>query len=91
MKLANDSHRQNTTYNVLTDVKRHSFANLRPMRSQPWQHLAASPNIWTGLGRVAVLGENDSVGSHSGCVNALHWSADGTVLVSAGDDTRHVT
>ncbi|KAF8525350.1 WD40 repeat-like protein [Gautieria morchelliformis] len=88
MKLSNASHRQSTTYNVLAEVKRSSRPEARHMRSKPWQRLAASPNIWTRLERVAVLGEHDSVSSHSGCVNALHWSADGTVLVSAGDDTR---
>ncbi|KAF8528968.1 WD40 repeat-like protein [Hysterangium stoloniferum] len=40
------------------------------------------------LDKVAVLGEHDDPGGHSGCVNALHWSADGSVLLSAGDDTR---
>jgi WD40 repeat protein len=91
MKRSNANRRQNTTYNVLADVKRSSRPEARHMRSKPWQRLAASPNIWTRLERVAVLGEHDSVSGHSGCVNALHWSADGTVLVSAGDDTRHIT
>lgn len=92
MTLANASHRQSTTYNILNDVKRRYLpSEARPMRNKPWQRLAASPNIWTRLERVAVLGENDSVESHSGCVNALHWSDDGAVLVSAGDDTRHIT
>lgn len=91
MKSSNASHRQNNTYDVLADVKRCSHPEVRYLRSKPLQRLVASPNIWTQLGRVAVLDESDSSQSHSGCVNALHWSADGTVLVSAGDDTRHIT
>ena len=78
MKLSTASHHHNTTYNVLADVKRCSHPEGCHMRSKPWQRLAASPNIWTRLGRIAVLGENDGSQSHSGCVNALHLSADGT-------------
>lgn len=90
MKLTYANGHQKTPYNVLSDVKRCTLSRVPHTRSRPWQCLA-SPSIWTRLGRVAILGENDTVESHSGCVNALHWSADGTVLVSAGDDTRHIT
>ena len=82
--------RHQNAYDVIAATKRYSSSERCHKGSKPWQSLAASANIWARLERVAVLGENDDVESHSGCVNALHWSADGSILVSAGDDTRQV-
>lgn len=57
----------------------------------PWRTITSKPSVWGCLNKVAVLGEEYPLESHSGCVNALHWSKDGSVLVSAGDDTRYAT
>ncbi|KAG8949301.1 hypothetical protein FRC04_008903 [Tulasnella sp. 424] len=41
------------------------------------------------MDRVQVLGDEDGSGyGHTGCINALCWSQDGTTLVSSGDDCR---
>ncbi|KAG8917391.1 hypothetical protein FRC01_002485 [Tulasnella sp. 417] len=41
------------------------------------------------MDRVQVLGDEDGSGyGHTGCINALSWSQDGTTLVSSGDDCR---
>ncbi|KAG9046364.1 hypothetical protein FS837_004588 [Tulasnella sp. UAMH 9824] len=41
------------------------------------------------MDRVQVLGDEDGNGyGHTGCINALSWSQDGTTLVSSGDDCR---
>ncbi|KAF8592387.1 WD40 repeat-like protein [Ramaria rubella] len=77
-----------TTHSVLVAAKRSLPSGGRRTRGKLWKSLVASPSVWTRLDRVAVLGGDDSIEGHSGCVNALHWSVDGSVLVTAGDDTR---
>ncbi|KAK8853074.1 hypothetical protein IAR55_003775 [Kwoniella newhampshirensis] len=43
--------------------------------------------MWDKLDRVQVLGDGDD-GGHSGCINALSWSDDGSTLLSGSDDRR---
>ncbi|EIW71830.1 hypothetical protein TREMEDRAFT_27687 [Tremella mesenterica DSM 1558] len=51
------------------------------------EHLAfSSETSWDRLDRVQVLGE-DGYG-HTGCVNALSWSDDGSTLLSGSDDKK---
>ncbi|RXK39423.1 hypothetical protein M231_03256 [Tremella mesenterica] len=51
------------------------------------EHLAfSSETSWDKLDRVQVLGE-DGYG-HTGCVNALSWSDDGSTLLSGSDDKK---
>lgn len=44
----------------------------------------ASSMSYTSFGRSVMAGEE----GHAGCVNALAWSSDGTLLASGSDDTR---
>lgn len=74
-------------HNVFSHFKR-NYPIINIGKRQPWQILGASRLVWDHLDLVAALSENASE-CHSGCVNALTWSADGTVLLSGGDDTRH--
>ncbi|GJJ07429.1 hypothetical protein Clacol_001631 [Clathrus columnatus] len=74
-------------YNALSDFKR-TYHSLRGSnKSKLWENLASTRSLWARLDRVAVLSE-DASECHSGCVNALHWSSDGRLLFSGGDDTR---
>ncbi|KAH9853471.1 WD40 repeat-like protein [Lenzites betulinus] len=56
------------------------------VRSRTWKYSLLSSAYSAGrLDRVGVLG-NETAG-HTGCVNALSWARDGSVLLSGGDDT----
>ncbi|KIO17169.1 hypothetical protein M407DRAFT_33177 [Tulasnella calospora MUT 4182] len=59
-------------------------------RSWAWKYSSFSaPSLWRNMDRVQVLGDEDGNGyGHTGCINALCWSQDGTTLVSSGDDCR---
>ncbi|KIJ56646.1 hypothetical protein M422DRAFT_22796 [Sphaerobolus stellatus SS14] len=77
------------SWNILSNAKIAGCSISRYKRTlQPWRNILASQNLWNNLNKVVELGEDKPIESHSGCVNALHWSQDGSVLVSAGDDTR---
>lgn len=49
--------------------------------------LLDTPNFWRDLDLSQVLGDNETYG-HTGCVNALSWSHDGSQLLSGSDDAR---
>ncbi|KAI0650815.1 WD40 repeat-like protein [Trametes meyenii] len=55
-------------------------------QSRNWKRDLLSFAFYSGtLDRVDVLG--DGVTGHTGCVNALSWAKEGSVLLSGGDDT----
>jgi WD40 repeat protein len=49
--------------------------------------LLDTPNFWRDLDLSQTLGDNETYG-HTGCVNALSWSHDGSQLLSGSDDAR---
>ncbi|KAG7531942.1 hypothetical protein FFLO_04010 [Filobasidium floriforme] len=49
--------------------------------------LLDTPNFWRELDLSQTLGDNETYG-HTGCVNALSWSHDGSQLLSGSDDAR---
>ncbi|KAK4689335.1 hypothetical protein P7C73_g754, partial [Tremellales sp. Uapishka_1] len=52
------------------------------------RHGHGDEGVWARLDRVQVLG--DQYEGHTGCVNALSWSDDGSILLSGSDDQRSV-
>lgn len=63
--------------------KTHQTVNSGPRNSslRPF-----APDAWSRLDRVQELGPEGE--GHTGCVNALCWSDDGSTLLSGSDDTR---
>lgn len=58
-------------------------------RSRNRKHDLLSSSYSSGrLDRVNVLGSETT--GHTGCVNALSWAKEGTVLITGGDDTTCV-
>ncbi|KAI0832422.1 WD40 repeat-like protein [Trametes gibbosa] len=65
-----------------------SISSLPPtsVRSRAWKYNILSSAYASGkLDRTSVLG--NEITGHTGCVNALSWAKDGSILLSGGDDT----
>ncbi|PFH52759.1 hypothetical protein AMATHDRAFT_1806 [Amanita thiersii Skay4041] len=64
-----------------------SYLSPSTIVAEQFRHRNLSYALKLPLDRVNVLGKDDGSYGHTGCVNALSWSADGQILLSGGDDT----
>ncbi|KDQ21043.1 hypothetical protein BOTBODRAFT_169706 [Botryobasidium botryosum FD-172 SS1] len=78
--------RDKSVYGILSRLAYTQSTSLNVLR---WRNdVLSNPSVWTSLDRIQVLGEEDGLYGHGGCVNALSWAPDGQTLISSGDDTR---